>query len=128
MYPRHAKQGLAKAAGTAANDNKNNLQITGGPDVAYVSAHHAVVQWTTNLPASSVLHYGPSADRLDRMERSRFSAKSHRIQLSRLKADTEYHYKVTSSVSGGSVTSQVGTLKTNTRGERPNRYPEQPKS
>ena len=128
FIPRHAaKQKLIKIA-AYVDDAKSGIHITEGPKVAYVSAHHAVVQWTTNVTASSVLHYGLTAENLDKSEHARGTAKSHRIQLSKLKSDTEYHFKVTSNgAGGGSVTSEVGSFKTNNRGERPNRYPEQPK-
>ena len=126
IFPRHsAKQKLTRAAVSEPSDPKAAVQIVEGPKVAYVSAHHAVVQWTTNVAANSELHYGLSADNLDKSERSRNPGKAHRIQISKLKADTEYHFKVTSSGAGGSVTSDVGSFRTNTRGERPNRYPEQ---
>ncbi|HEY0564548.1 MAG TPA: hypothetical protein VGC88_03135, partial [Terriglobales bacterium] len=62
-----------------------HLRIVDGPKVEYVSAHHAVVSWSTNAAASSTLRLGTSHGELNRVERSRWSRKQHRIELSKLK-------------------------------------------
>jgi hypothetical protein len=106
----------AKAAGTVAP------AITDGPRVEYVSSHHAVIGWTTDAAASTVLHYGTSKENLVLSERSRWTKTNHRISLSKLKANTIYYFRATSSLkNGATVSSGVETFKTAPKGDPPTR-------
>src|SRR5438270_13961666 len=86
FFPRHAaKQKLIKIA-AYVDDAKSGIHITEGPKLAYVSAHHAVVQWTANVTASSVMHYGLTAENVDKSAHARGTAEGHRTQRAKLKA------------------------------------------
>ncbi len=135
-----ASLGLALWAGTRAHSGQapadktavphteqhaSNLNITHGPIVEYVSSQHAVVSWTTDVTASSVLKFGTSKTNLNMTDRSRWRRKSHSIELSKLKPDTTYYFQVFSSLpAGATVSSSTASFKTKGKGARPMKYPD----
>ncbi|WP_428264369.1 carboxypeptidase regulatory-like domain-containing protein [Haliangium sp.] len=72
--------------------------ITAGPGVAFIDQTNALVQWQTDEPASSVVHFGLSADALDQTVSSPATvfAQSHLVTLSGLTPSTIYFARVES--------------------------------
>ncbi len=104
-----------------------HLEITHGPVVEYVSSHHAVISWVTSAGASTLLKYGTSKSNLALSGRPglALARKNHRVEISKLKPNTTYYFRVTSAIKkDGTVTSDIGEFKTTGRGDRPVRMPE----
>lgn len=72
--------------------------ITGGPGIAFIDQTNAMVQWTTDEPATSVVRYGASADALDQIVSSPAGvfAQSHLVTLAGLTPQTTYFAQVES--------------------------------
>ena len=101
------------------------VRITKAPTVEYVSTHHAVISWETDVNSGTMLKYGTSRDRLDAAQHGK-NGKAHRIELSHLKADTTYYFQAISGVAPGTAAqSEIGIFDTHERGHRPTRYPQQ---
>ena len=106
-----------------ASDTKPAAKIVSGPKLIYVSSQHAVVEWVTDVPSSSVLRYGTSESDLDKTERASRITKVHRVALSKLKNDTTYHYQVSSNVGKGKpAVSSIEQFTTAKRGARPQHF------
>ena len=62
----------------------------------------AVIEWSTDLPASSTVVYGTAAGDLNSAAVEEGSAGTHRIELSELESDETYYYRVISEDLDGS--------------------------
>lgn len=82
--------------------------VLSGPNAENITTHSADIVWATNESASHVVYLGLSAEALDQTFSQSGFATQHRVPVTRLLADTEYFYQVSSSdISGNSVTSEV---------------------
>jgi kumamolisin len=86
-----------------------SLAITGGPS-ATTSRSSAVVKWTTNLSASSVVHYGTSSNNLTSSVSNASLVTAHSLNLSSLSRRTTYYYQVSSTVGSTTVSSSVNSF------------------
>ncbi len=108
---------LASIPGRArggAQDQPENVRITQGPAVEYVDAIRAIIAWSTNVNAGTVVHYGTTRDRLDRKAEMPWGGLTHRVTLTGLQPDTQYYFLVESSQGQdtGSEASQAGKFRT----------------
>jgi hypothetical protein len=114
---------------TSADPHKNSrssidttFRTKGEPDttppvisniVVVAENDKATVTWTTNEPANSRVDYGETTAYASGPQSSANYVTSHKIELTRLKADTTYHFKVTSAdASANSASSEDQTFKT----------------
>jgi hypothetical protein len=70
------------------------------------------ISWTTNFPASSVVHYGPTASYGNTESLGSASTASHVVTLGDLFLSTTYHFKVESGVPGSTKFSSDSTFTT----------------
>lgn len=80
------------------------VQITNGP-TAKVNGTSAVVSWTTNLDAGSVVKYGTDANNLNQTAQMPWGGVTHQVTLQNLQPNATYYYQVQSPAAQGSGTS-----------------------
>src|SRR5215467_13331800 len=59
----------------------NAAKITNGPVVEYVNETTAVIAWSTNVSAGTVLHFGTDPNHLDQMASMPWGGLTHRVHL-----------------------------------------------
>jgi hypothetical protein len=79
---------------TATTANFGNIAVTRGPSIQYLDDSTAVISWTTNVPASNTLYYGPDRNNLLYTGGDFKDATEHRIHLSNLKSNTRYYFQL----------------------------------
>ncbi|MEO5935818.1 MAG: fibronectin type III domain-containing protein [Terriglobales bacterium] len=108
-----ALMGVLLLAGTAqlASAQATAAQITDGPRVEWVSDSTAVVAWTTNVPASTVLRYGTDRNNLTQTAQQEWGGKentasqrTHRVEIKNLQANTTYFFQAESGQAQGTGT------------------------
>lgn len=81
------------------------VQITSGPVIENVTDTTAVIAWSTNVNAGTVLHYGTDPGHLDKTAGMPWGGLTHRVDLKDLKPDTKYYFQAESSKAQGTGTS-----------------------
>lgn len=74
----------------------DTLHITQGPVIEHLTDATAIIAWSTNVNAGTVLHYGISSDRLDQSAGMPWGGLTHRVELKNLKPDTRYFFRAES--------------------------------
>ncbi len=96
---------LAQVQTAAAKASKAQaVKITDGTRVEAVGDNSAVIAWTTNVAASSVVRYGTDRNHLDRMAESPYTDKTHRVDIKGLKPNTTYFFVADSGQGKGTGT------------------------
>jgi hypothetical protein len=80
------------------------VKITKGPIIEEVTDHGAVIAWSTNVPASSVIRYGTEDEKLGQTAQVPYGGLTHRVHLDNLKPSTKYFFVVDSGQGQGSGT------------------------
>ena len=81
------------------------VQITHGPIVENVTDTTAIVAWSTNVNAGTVLHYGTDPKHLDQTAGMPWGGLTHRVNLKDLKPGTTYYFQGESPNGQGTGTS-----------------------
>ncbi len=82
-------------------------------EVKYSVFNEALVRWTTNVPANTIVEYGLTAEYGKVVEYSKVYTTEHRIKLTGLRANAVYHYRVISrDLFGSASVSEDHTLDT----------------
>jgi hypothetical protein len=89
------------------NPKDVSVEITHGPVVESVTDTTAVIAWSTNVNAGTVLRYGTNANHLDQSVGMPWGGLTHRVNLKDLKPDTKYYFKAESPQGQGSGTTAV---------------------
>jgi hypothetical protein len=84
-----------------------NVEIIHGPVVESVTDTTAVIAWSTNVNAGTVLHYGTDVNHLDQSASMPWGGLTHRVNLKDLKPDTKYYFKAESAQGQGSGSTAV---------------------
>jgi phosphodiesterase/alkaline phosphatase D-like protein len=71
-------------------------RITHGPVVESVTPTSAVVAWSTNVSAGSVVTYGVKNDQLTQRSEMPWGGYTHRVTLRQLQPDTTYFFQASS--------------------------------
>ena len=117
---------LSFAMSAIGLSQNQQLQITNGPVVEGVGDTWAVVAWTTNEGASSMLHYGTDQNKLSQTAQQDYQKSqssqgaTHRVRIDNLQPGTTYYFKVDSGQgeqSGSSTSSNVAQFTTNQAGQ-----------
>lgn len=89
------------------------LAFTIAPYLQYGTQTSMTVMWKTNRPATTVVHYGETAECEMKSQRAE-PTQGHELSLKGLKPETQYFYRVESALSkpGSSVVSDVFTFQT----------------
>jgi len=87
-----------------------NVRITNGPHIESVTGDSAVIAWSTNVNASTVLRYGTSPAQLSLTAETPWGGLTHRVDLQGLQPNTTYYYDVESAQGQGTGTSALSKL------------------
>lgn len=108
------------AAQTASSNSTppatSTVRITSGPVVEYADDSLAVVSWTTNLPATSTVHFGTDPRDLNYVAAGATAQTQHRVNIADLSPSTKYYFVVESADPSGagvparSVTENLSTV------------------
>ena len=80
---------------SAANTNGDNrFRITNGPVLERVGDTNALIAWSTNLPSSAVVKYGPNPSSLNQTAEQPWGQTTHRVELKNLQPGTRYYFSV----------------------------------
>jgi phosphodiesterase/alkaline phosphatase D-like protein len=74
----------------------NAVKITNGPVIENVTDTTAVIAWSTNVSAGTVLRYGTDPNRLDQIASMPWGGLTHRVNLKDLTPGTTYYYQAES--------------------------------
>jgi phosphodiesterase/alkaline phosphatase D-like protein len=81
------------------------VEITQGPVVESITETTAIIAWSTNVNAGTVLHYGTDPNRLEQTAGMPWGGLTHRVNLKDLKPDTKYYFRAESPKGQGTGTS-----------------------
>ncbi len=96
------------------------VQITKGPVVEHASANSAIVAWSTNVSASTVVKYGTDQNNLSQTAQAPWGGLTHRVTIKNLEPGKTYYYQVDSGQgqgSGGNAMSQIESFTTEGSGQ-----------
>jgi len=102
--------------GGEAHEKVMAVKITDGPRVEGVGKDWAVIAWTTNTGSSSVVRYGTDQNNLNQTAQSRYadndkpSGETHRVRITNLKPNTNYHFIVDSGQGEGTGTEAKSSI------------------
>jgi Purple acid Phosphatase, N-terminal domain len=94
----------------------STIRITNGPVVEYADDTLAVIWWTTNLPATSTVHFGTDPQNLNYVAAGATAQTQHRVNVADLSPSTKYYFVVESADPSGtgvparSVTENLSTV------------------
>jgi phosphodiesterase/alkaline phosphatase D-like protein len=91
------------------------IKITKGPVVEHTTADSAIVAWSTNVSASTVVKYGTDRNSLSQTAQAPWGGLTHRVTIKDLDPGKTYFFQVDSGQgqgSGGNTTSDIGTFTT----------------
>jgi hypothetical protein len=71
-------------------------KITRGPTIQYADDHSAVISWSTDESAPSIVYYGTDAKNLSQTAESAGGTTFHRVHISNLNPQTTYYFLVDS--------------------------------
>jgi phosphodiesterase/alkaline phosphatase D-like protein len=100
---------FAQAQGTG-QERAQAAQITQGPKVEHVDNNSAVIAWSTNVSASSVVRYGTDRNNLDQRATAPWGGITHRVTLKNLQPGTTYYYQVESGQASGTGTGAMSAI------------------
>jgi phosphodiesterase/alkaline phosphatase D-like protein len=84
-----------------------NVEIVHGPVVESVTDTTAIIAWSTNVNAGTLLHYGTDVNHLDQIASMPWGGLTHRVNLKDLKPDTKYYFRAESAQGQGSGSTAV---------------------
>ena len=90
--------------------DSTRLRITHGPVVENVTETGAIIAWSTNMNAGTVLHYGLDPDRLDQTAGMPWGGFTHRVELSGLRSKTTYFFRAESPHAQGTGENAAGPV------------------
>ena len=96
-----------------------NVEIIHGPVVESVTDTTAVIAWSTNVNAGTLLHYGTDVNHLDQTASMPWGGLTHRVNLKDLTPGTTYYFQAESPMAQGTgttVESPPSSFRTKSRG------------
>ncbi len=81
---------------------QQQFQMIHGPVIELLGDTSAVIAWTTNRPASSIVRYGTDPNNLDQQAEAPWGQQTHRVTVRNLKPSTKYWFQVESGQARGS--------------------------
>ncbi|HWR13638.1 MAG TPA: fibronectin type III domain-containing protein [Terriglobales bacterium] len=95
---------------TFALAQSQDVKITKGPTVESTSGDSAIVAWSTNVSASTVVKYGTDRNNLDKTAQAPWGGLTHRVTLKNLEPNKTYYYQVTSGQGAGTGTGALSAI------------------
>ena len=87
-----------------------SVKITKGPVVEHTGEHTAVVAWSTNRSASTIVRYGTDPNNLDRTAQMPWGGLTHRVDIKNLQPGTRYYFKIDSGHAQGNGTAAMSSV------------------
>jgi len=90
--------------------NAAGIRIMDQPRIRFGGRGGAVVTWTTNVPASAVVHYGTDPNNLNQIAQAPWGGTTHNVTVNNLQPGVDYYFQVESGQAQGTgtgITSQV---------------------
>ncbi len=94
----------------AQSPQSDSVQITHGPVVENVTGTTAIIAWSTNVNAGTLLRYGTDPQHLDQTASMPWGGLTHRVNLKDLKPGTIYYFQAESSEGQGTGTAAQAAL------------------
>jgi phosphodiesterase/alkaline phosphatase D-like protein len=101
-----------------AQERKEAVRITNGPNVEFVGADRAQIAWSTNVNSGQIVRYGTEPNHLAEMKEARWGGERekngdylHKLELSGLTPGTTYYFDVESSKAAETGTNLIGNVK-----------------
>ena len=100
----------------SSQQSQQNLTMTHGPNIEYVSTNSAEIAWTTNTGGSSVIHYGTDPNNLNQTAQESYQTGqsgqhvTHRVTIRNLQPHTTYYFRVESAQGQGTGTQVQGQV------------------
>ena len=109
---------------TAAAQPAGPLQFAIGPQLDTVADTNATITWKTNVPSSSVVHYGTDRNALSQTASGNWAA-DHTVGIQGLSPNATYYFQVESAQGAGQtpVKSGVGAFQTVATGAQAKKNP-----
>lgn len=110
FYEVSVADGKAKETGQFQTEKANfaaehpRVYLTKGPVMEYITRRSAIVAWSTNVRASSIVRYGTDPNNLNLTAQAPWGQETHRVEIRNLKPDTKYYFVVESAQAEGSGT------------------------
>ncbi len=107
----HGEAPVTSGASAMGQTSTEPVQITHGPIVEQVTPNSAIVAWTTNVPASAILHYTTDPNHWTQVAEQSWGGQqstagtTHRVQLQGLQPNTLYYLQAESGQAQGTGTS-----------------------
>ena len=92
------------AAAATAAPVSGNVAIVAGPKLDVVSDRSAIVEWSTAVRSSSLVHFGTDKNNLSQTAEAPWGATTHRVGINSLSPNTTYFLQVESSQAQGTGT------------------------
>jgi hypothetical protein len=111
----------AQTGATTIQPANNELRIVHGPIVESLTDSTAIIAWSTNVNAGTVLHYGSDPDHLEQTSGMPWGGLTHRVELHRLQPGTKYFFRAESphgQGTGEDVQSDILSFQTKPTGEK----------
>jgi len=107
---------------TGAGSDITAPQITSPPTVTSTTNSTAVIEWQTDEPSTSAVHYGTSSGTWGNYQWENTDTSlvtTHSVTLTGLTADTQYYFRIgsTDGFNNGPTTSNEGTFTTESSGD-----------
>lgn len=96
----------------AQDERPQNVEITKGPRVESVSSDTAVIAWSTNVNASTLVRYGIDQQKLTARAEQPWGGLTHRVTIPNLQPGTTYYFQAESNQGQGTGTRAVSDVKT----------------
>ena len=122
------EKGQFQTEQTRAAGQTPRVYLTKGPVIEYINRQNAVVAWSTNVRASSIVRYGTDANNLNMTAQAPWGQETHRVEIKNLKPNTKYFFVLESAQAEGSGTlakSNSAPFTTVAEGQQAMRNPEQ---
>lgn len=87
-----------------------SLKITKGPVVEHAGTTDAIVAWSTNTSAATVVKYGTDPRHLDRTAEMPWGGLTHRVTIKNLQPGTTYYFQADSSQGQGTGTTATSSV------------------
>lgn len=100
-----------------------NAMISSGPTIQTLGPNNAVIAWSTQAPATSIVRYGTDPNALTQTAQAPWGSTNHRVVLNNLQPNTHYYFEVISSQFQGSnaanaVATNTGQFQTLNQGQQ----------
>src|SRR5215469_2960398 len=87
--------------GYGPNGNGAGVRIMNRPEIRFGGPGSAVVTWTTNVPASAVIHYGTDPNHLNQVADAPWGGTTHTVAVNNLQRGVDYYFQVESNQAQG---------------------------